>query len=354
MSWMRQEIGEQPEAVARVLAAEGARCEALAAAAAERGIDLLYIAARGTSDHAAILAKYLFEIELRLPVCLAAPSVFTLYQAPVDLDRALVLGISQSGEAADAIEILRQARSRGVLTACITNNADSEMADAAEFPLLCHAGEERSLPATKTYTTSLALLYRLAVAMGADARLAAGLQSAPDALRLTLDLDAVIAGWVERYRYMEECVVLARGVNQATAMETALKLTETSYVRAQPWSGADFLHGPIAAVDEGFPCILYLLEGRAKGPMLTLMHRLLEKNAECLLISDCDEALAVLEERQAGGAGGRCVRLPSPVDEILSPLVAIVAGQLFAFHLARIKGRDPDAPRGLRKVTVTR
>src|SRR6476646_9942438 len=136
MSWMRKEIAEQPEAVARALAAEAPRIEQLAAAARERWVELLFIAARGTSDHAAILAKYLFEIELGLPVCLAAPSVFTLYDARVRLDRALVLGISQSGEAADAIEVMRRAREQGILTACITNHPGSRMAQAAEYPLL--------------------------------------------------------------------------------------------------------------------------------------------------------------------------------------------------------------------------
>ncbi len=355
MSWMQTEIREQPEAVARALAAAGRQAEALAAAARERGIELLFIAARGTSDHAAIVAKYLFEIELGLPVCLAAPSVFTLYGAPVRLDRAMVLGISQSGEAADANEILRQARERGVLTACVTNHPDSSMARVAEYPLLCHAGEERSLPATKTYTTSLALLYRLAAAMGARPELRAALDDAPAALQLMLNLDGPMADWVERYRYMEECVVLARGVNQATAMETALKLTETSYVRAHPWSAADFLHGPIAAVDEGFPCILYLLRGHTETPMLELMRRLIERRAECVVISDSEAALDEFERRLiTGEAAGRAIRLPVAIDEMLMPLVAIVAGQLFADHLARVKGRDPDAPRGLNKVTVTR
>src|SRR5438067_12733472 len=133
MSWMRQEIAEQPSAIARVLAAEGAKAEALAAAARERGVELLFLAARGTSDHAAILARYLFEIELGLPVCLAAPSVFTLYNAPVRLDQALVLGISQSGEAQDANEILHRCREQGVLTACVTNSAESTMARTADF-----------------------------------------------------------------------------------------------------------------------------------------------------------------------------------------------------------------------------
>jgi glutamine---fructose-6-phosphate transaminase (isomerizing) len=354
MTWMRREIGEQPEAVVRALAAEGERAEALAAAAREREIDLLFIAARGTSDHAAILAKYLFEIELGLPVCLAAPSVFTLYEAPVRLERALVLGISQSGEAADANQVLRRAREQGVLTACVTNHAGSTMARSVEFPLLCHAGKERSLPATKTYTTSLALLYRLAVAMGARSGLRAALQAAPAAMETVLGLEESLAGWVERYRYMEECVVLARGVNQATAMETALKLTETSYVRAHPWSAADFLHGPIAAVDEGYPCLLYVLRGRTHAPMLEVMRRLIERRAECVLISDSDEALSELEAAPATGLGARAIQLPDCRDEMLTPLVAIVAGQLFAFHLARVKGRDPDAPRGLKKVTVTR
>src|SRR5436309_10798989 len=204
MPWMRQEIAEQPEAVERALAAEAPRIEQLAAEARKRGVELLFIAARGTSDHAAILAKYLFEIELGLPVCLAAPSVFTLYDAPVRLHRSLVLGISQSGEAADAIEVMRRARERGVLTACITNHAGSRMAQAAEYPLLCHAGEEHSLPATKTYTTSLALLYRLAVAMGARAELGEALAAAPAAMEATLGIEEALVGWVERYRYMEE------------------------------------------------------------------------------------------------------------------------------------------------------
>jgi glutamine---fructose-6-phosphate transaminase (isomerizing) len=354
MSWMRQEIGEQPAAVARALAAEGAKADALAAAARDRGIEMLFLAARGTSDHAAIVAKYLFEIELGLPVCLAAPSVFTLYDAPVRLDRALVLGISQSGAAADAIEVMRRARDRGVLTACITNHEHSPMAQAAEFPLLCHAGEERSLPATKTYTTSLALLYRLAVAMGARAELATALAAAPDAMQAALSLEEALTDGVERYRYMEECVLLARGVNQATAMETALKLTETSYVRAHPWSAADFLHGPIAAVDEGFPCILYVSRGRTEAAMLDLTRQLFERRAECLLITDSDLAVELVSERTASGVYGRALRVPIDTDEILTPLVHIVAGQLFALHLARVKGRDPDAPRGLHKVTVTR
>ena len=354
MPWMRQEIGEQPAAVRRALAAEGDKAEALAAAARERGVELLFVAARGTSDHAAILAKYLFEIELGLPVCLAAPSVFTLYEAPMRLDRALVLGISQSGEAADVSEIVQRARDRGVLTACITNHPGSRLAGAAEYPLLCHAGEEQSLPATKTYTTSLALLYRLAAATGARAGLRAALEAAPAAMEAALSLDEPLAEMVERYRYMDECVVLARGVNQATAMETALKLTETSYVRAHPWSAADFVHGPIAAVDEGYPCILYALHGRAQPAMLELARRLLERRAECVLITDSDEALHGLEKPEETGACLREVRLPVCIDEMLTPLVAIVAGQLFAYHLARVKGRDPDAPRGLRKVTVTR
>src|SRR5437763_574888 len=125
----------------------------------------------------------------------------------------------------------------------------------------------------------------------------AALEAAPAAMEAALSLDEPLAGMVERYRYMEECVVLARGVNQATAMETALKLTETSYVRAHPWSAADFLHGPIAAVDEGYPCILYVSRGRTEAAMLDLARRLFERRAECLLITDSEAAIDLVNEQ---------------------------------------------------------
>jgi glutamine---fructose-6-phosphate transaminase (isomerizing) len=342
-SHMLREIREQPEALERLLDGELERVAALAGAARRRGVSMLFLAARGTSDHAAVYAKYLCEIVAGLPVALAAPSVFTLYRAAVRLDSALVVGVSQSGRAADAIEVLKAARDGDVLTACVTNDRDSPMARAAEHPLYCHAGPEQSLPATKTYTTSLALLYALVAHLAERDDLLDDLRRAPDLVREALALEDRIAARAERYRYMEECVVLARGINQCSALETSLKLSETSYLRAHPYSAADFLHGPIAVVEEGYPCLLFAPGGRGCESMVEVADELAKREAEMLVLSDRKELL------------DRAVTpLPMPAaPELLTPLVGIVVAQLFACHLARVKGRDPDRPRGLKKVTHT-
>ena len=342
-SFMRREILEQPEALQRLLSVELDRVADLAAAARSREVSLLFLAARGTSDHAAVYAKYLVEILAGLPAALAAPSVFTLYGANVRLDHALVLGISQSGKAADAIEVLRRAREAGVLTGCVTNDPESPMAQTAEFPLCCRAGVEQSLPATKTYTTSLALVYALVAHLAGRPELIDDLRRVPDWVAEVLRSEAQIAERAERYRYMDECVVLARGVNQCTALEAALKLSETSYLRAHPWSAADFQHGPIAVVGEGYPCLLFAPSGKGATAIETTVAEVEARDGELIVISDREDLLARAK-----------TALPMPtVPEFLSPLVAIVVLQLFAFHLARVKGRDPDHPRGLKKVTHT-
>lgn len=342
-SWMLSEIREQPQALSRLLDQELGRVAELGAAARAREVSLLFLAARGTSDHAAVYAKYLSEIVAGLPTALAAPSVYTLYEAEVRLDHALVLGISQSGKAADAIEVLRRARAAGQLTGCITNDETSPMAQTAEFPLCCRAGEERSLPATKTYTTSLALVYALVAALADRPALLDDLRRTPEWVAQALATEEQIADRAERYRYMDECVVLARGVNQCSALEAGLKLSETSYLRSHPYSGADFLHGPIAVVGEGYPCILFAPSGRGYASMLNLAGELKDRGAELLIVSDQEEMLS-----------RATTPLPMPpVPELLSPLVGIVVLQLFAYHLARVKGRDPDRPRGLKKVTHT-
>ncbi|MBI3909540.1 MAG: SIS domain-containing protein [Armatimonadetes bacterium] len=344
MHHMRAEILEQPDVIAALLAREQASIRALADACRQRQITFLSIAARGTSDHAAIFARYFFEMVTGVPAALAAPSIFTLYRRPPRLERALVLGISQSGEAEDATEVLRQARAQGALTACIVNHAASSMAAVAEHTLLCHAGEELSLPATKTYTASLALAYALAATIAERTDLLGHLEAVPGWMRQVLASEAEIQRRAERYRYMEECVVLARGLNQCTALETALKLMETNYLRALGYSAADFLHGHIAIVEEGYPCIAYAPGGAAYPGMLALLERLRSQGAERIVVSDREEALALAQ-----------TPFPIPsVPEEVSPLVAILIGQLFTYHLALVKGRDPDHPRGLKKVTRTR
>lgn len=345
VSLMHDEIFQQPQAVAAAVEHQYDAVAALAQELRDREIRHVVVAARGTSDNAATYAKYLLEIVAGVPVSQAAPSVYTLYDARPDMSGVFLLGISQSGQATDVVQTLSTGRASGALTACITNVADSPLTEVSDVTLLCHAGEERGVAATKTYTTALALIALLAGHWAGDSALLEGLRGLPDAVARTLALDSAVESAVERYRYMPECAVLARGLNQATALETALKMTETSYIVAKPYSGAEFLHGPIAMISDGFPCFLFAPAGRAYASMLDLAVKLRERDAELIVVAHADEILALAE---------RPLKLPADPGELLSPIICIVPGQLWAYHLARARRKDPDRPRGLTKVTLTR
>lgn len=344
MSFMLDEIHEQPQVIERVVALEVGNIQSLCRAMGERGTVGIGIASRGTSDNAATLAKYVFEIANGIPVSLIAPSVFTLYQAKFDLSRYLILGISQSGESTDVVEVVKRARMMGALTAGITNVPDSSLSEAAEFRLLCHAGEERSIAATKTYTATLTLIYLISSALNNDEAMIDSLRSAGGAIGRVFSIEGDIAQAVERYRYMEECMVTARGINQATAQEAALKLEETCYIVANPFSSAEIMHGPIAVIEEGFPVFLYAPEGKAFSSMMELAVKLQQRAAEMIIISSDDNILRLGRTR---------IKLAVNIPEILSPLVYVIPGQLFAQYLSITKGYDPDKPRGLSKVTLT-
>ena len=279
MPLMQSEIYEQPQAVAQAIERNVSPVTALVEALRERDVRHVVIAARGTSDHAATYAKYLLEIARGVPVSLAAPSVYTLYDAAVNLTGSLVIGISQSGQATDVVQTLSNARAGGALTACITNVEGSPLTQVSDHVLLCHAGTEKAVAATKTYTSSLAVVALLAGQWANDVALLNNLRQVPTQIQKLLPLDEAITRAVERYRYMPECAVLARGLNQATALEAALKMTETSYLLAKAYSMADFLHGPIAMIKEGFPCLLFAPDGRAYPSMVELALKLRERGA---------------------------------------------------------------------------
>ena len=345
MSLMMDEIFEQPKAVAHSIDTQANAIKSLVTEAKKRGVRHIFIAARGTSDNAATYAKYLFEIVLGIPTTQAAPSVSTIYEAKVDLRGSLAIGISQSGQATDVVKTLEMAKEAGALTACITNVADSPLTKTSDFSLLCSAGVEKAVAATKSYTTSLALIALIAGIWTDSPELLDGLNKLPAQLTETLKLSSLIETTVERYRYMEECAVLARGLNQATALETALKMTETSYLVAKPYSGAEFQHGPIAMVSEGFPCLMFAPEGKAFSTLLELAVKLKDRKSELLVIAKSPEILTL---------GTKNIPIPVTIDEKISPILYILPGQMFAYHLAKSKGKDPDRPRGLTKVTLTR
>lgn len=344
MSHLEQEINEQPAVLGRLLAEEAGRAREIAQAVERRRPQFIYLAARGTSDHAGTYAEYLLPGCCGVPVALATPSLYTIYRQPPRLQGALVVGISQSGHSPDIVEVVAEGRRQGAMTLAITNSPDSPLAAAAEFRLSCRAGEERSVAATKTYTAQLTALALLAVALSGDQSMWRDLERLPEQVARVLELAPEIERRAERYRYMERCVLIGRGYNYATALEIALKLKELTYVVAEPYSSADFLHGPIAIIEQGFPVLVVAPSGAVLPDLLALAQRLKQRQAELMVISDQAEILDLGETR---------FRLPETLPEWLSPIVAVIPGQLLAAALAKAKGFDQDRPRGLRKVTET-
>lgn len=342
---LRDEILEQPAAARRLLAAGADELESISADLRRRRPRFVVIAARGSSDHAALYAQYLFGIRNRLPVALATPSAMTLYGARPDLVGALVIAISQSGRSPDIVAVIDEARRQGAQTLAITNDRESPLAQMAADVIDIHAGPELATAATKTYTTELLAIALLSAALDdlADDEHAA-LESIPDLMTEALSVDEAARSIAAEHADRTHCVVLGRGYSYASAREWALKLQEMAQLFAVPYSTADFEHGPMALAEPGFA----VLAVAPSGPSLDAQRELLEQlnrvhRARLLVISDSAEAREIDE-----GLG-----LPSDVPGWLSPLVEIIAGQLYAYHLTRSRGLDPDRPRTISKVTET-
>ncbi len=345
MSQLSREIHQQPEVLAWLFDEQVSRAAQIAEIIRDRDVSHVVVSARGTSDNAALYAKHLLGALNGLTVSRAPLSLFTLYQAPPRMPDALVLGISQSGQSPDIVAVIEEGRRQGALTVAVTNTPDSPLGDAAEHVLAVGAGEEKAVAATKTYTAQLGAVALLAVHLAQDEERLEILRRVPAAVQDTLALEEEIAVAAQRYTYATRCVVLGRGYNYATAEETALKLKELTYLVAQPYSSADFRHGPVAIIEGGFPVFALLPGGAVYADMLSLVEELVGREAELCVISEREEALAM---------GRVPLRLPAPVPEWVSPLVSIIPGQLLALHITEAKGYDPDHPRGLTKVTETR
>jgi glutamine---fructose-6-phosphate transaminase (isomerizing) len=349
MSKMLDEIREQPGALEKTLEAEWAGIEKLRAHFEKQRPRFLVLAARGTSDNAAQFGRYLIEITTGIPVALAAPSVSTLYHAPLSLEGGLVVAISQSGESTDTNVVLEEAKARGAFTLGITNEAKSTLSRLAHESIFVRAGREKSVAATKTYTGQLLSFYLLAYALGAPIR-RKDLDRLPGYAAAALKLEKEIIARAERYRFMNQAVVVGRGLNYSNAFEWALKLMETSYVVAERFSQADILHGPIAMVDSAIPAFLFCPPGVTWPVMSQLNERLEGLMAETLMITD----------RSNPEAPAHAIRVPAslafkgalPAD-VFTPIPYIIPAQMFAAALSVVKGLNPDQPRGLNKVTKT-
>lgn len=341
MSLMLQEIAEQPSALQNTIDSERGKAASIGEFLRNRGINLIVIVARGSSDNASLFGRYLIEITCGIPVSLCAPSVFTLYNAKLNLSRALVIGVSQSGEGTDINTVLESAKNSGAFTLAITNESASTMAGITDETLLIHAGREKSVAATKTYTGQMLHFYMLAEALGGTKL---DYSKIPAFTQAALELRPEIESIVGRFTDMAKCVVVGRGLNYGNSYELALKLMETCYVVAERFSSADFFHGPLAIVESSFPAIVFGPTGVTRTSNLDLLARLKELNAYSLSITNDDDIAA---------ASSYALRMPKEIDEFLSPIPFIVPGQLFAALLATKKDIDADAPRSLSKVTKT-
>jgi glucosamine--fructose-6-phosphate aminotransferase (isomerizing) len=333
---MRLEIAEQPEAVAGTLRALVEPAAALADAVRRHEVDRVVLIARGSSDHAAIYGRYLLEGRCGIVTALAAPSLYTTYRAPVDLRGALVIGVSQSGETPEIVSALAYAGSRGALTAAVTNEDGSSIARGVDHPLLTRAGIEQAVAATKTYTAQLAAFAALAAALGAQA-LCDGLGALPGLMADTLARSEAAAGEAALSLARDDAAVcVARGFSYAVALEAALKLKETCGIWAEGFSSADLRHGPTAAVTRATPALVFHAGGVLESDVEQLEGELRARGAPLVSIGP-----------------GRVVPTAEPPCEELAPFTLVLPAQLIAERLARLRGRDPDRPSGLRKVTET-
>ncbi|MCD6375328.1 MAG: SIS domain-containing protein [Caldisericaceae bacterium] len=306
--------------------------------------DYILIAARGTSDNAARYAKYIFGSLNKVQVALSTPSLFTIYKNPPILKRALVIGVSQSGQSPDIVSVLKSANEQNRPTISITNDESSPLAKVSDFVINLGVGDEKAVAATKTYTASLTALALFSCYLNNEKNQLKELLALPSKIAKTLDSALERVETSNRYRYMEQCVVIGRGFNYATAFEISLKIKELARVIAVPYSSADFKHGPIATLNRGFPVIIVAPSGIMYKHILAFTKKILNLGVELIVISDNEEILNL---------GKTAFSLCPDVPEWLSPITSVIPGQLFARKLAIDKGFDSDNPEGLTKITET-
>jgi glucosamine--fructose-6-phosphate aminotransferase (isomerizing) len=345
VSWLESELREQPSALAMLLDRETDRAREVAAAFRRDDIRYIVIASRGSSSNAARYAQYLLGRANRVPVMFATPSLYTIYEQPPRLDGAIVIGISQSGASPDVASVLAEARRQGRPTIALTNDAASPLAQQADALLPLDAGEERAVAATKTYLNSIGAVALLFAAISEDDVALDELKRMPEILEEQIVLSLETAPPLDEYRGSVGATVVARGVNYGTAFEIALKIRELSGLVVEAYSPADLLHGPIAAIQPGWPVIVVAPTGPARPSVEELLVPLKERGARVIAVSD---VAAVLRRAHTK------LPLVPRVPEWLSPLTAVIPGQVTALRLAQLRGLDIDSPTGLRKVTLTR
>ncbi len=344
MSWLEAELREQPEALARLLDRQTPAAREASALFGRPDVRYVLIASRGSSSNVARYAQYLLGRAHRVPVMFATPSLYTIYGQPPRLDGALVVGISQSGASPDVVAVLAEAREQGRPTLALVNDTSSPLARTAEAVLPLEAGAEHAVAATKTYLNSLGAV-ALLFAEADDAVARDELARMPETLAAQIELSRAEPPPLDEYVDAVGLTVVSRGVNYGTGYEIALKIRELSGLVTEAYSPADLMHGPIAAIGPGWPVVVVAPSGPARPSVEEVIVPLRTRGARLVVVSDVKAALRRAHTKLPLVAG---------VPEWLSPLTAVVPGQVTALRLTALRGLDLDSPRGLQKVTLTR
>jgi len=345
MDYMLKEIHQQPYLISKVIKKNFNLIKNICDRIKNLDIRFIEFVARGSSDNACMFGKYFLEYMCGIPTGLMAPSLFSLYNEKTNLRNVLVFGVSQSGQTPEILEVLKKSKKCGAYTIGITNNPKSEMVNIVNDVIFLNVGEEKAVPATKTYTAQLTVFYMIGFVLSEKFKMLDEFtKQVPKFISEMIDKEKEIKSIAEQYRFVQNLVVLGRGLNFSTALETALKLKETCYIKAEALSASDFLHGPIAMIGPDLPVIIYA----PKDP--TFQH--LYNTAEKLKNEFKAEMLIVSTEKNIIKFAKNKVLISKKVNPLFSPIVYIVVGQLLAYYLAKSKNINPDNPRGLKKVTV--
>ncbi len=330
---MQLEVRETASAIARQLDANRAIIGELAAALRAAPPRLVATGARGSSDNAATFAKYLIETRLGIPTTSAAPSVQSIYAADPRMDAALFIAISQSGRSPDLVAQARGARRAGARVATIVNVTDSPLAAEADFLVPLHAGPELSVAATKSFLCSLSALLDLVATWREDRTARAALEALPATLAAPAcgDWSTLVDGLVDA----RSLFVVGRGFGLAAAQEAALKFKETCGLHAEAFSAAEVQHGPMTLVEAGFPVLFFVQDDDTRASSLAVAARFRERGARVWVI-------------------GEDLPIAASADPACTPLLAVHRCYEAINALSLRRGRDPDAPPHLRKVTETR
>jgi len=345
MDYMLKEIQQQPVIIPKTVKKNFNIIKKICDKIKTYDIRFIEFVARGSSDNACMFGKYFLEYMYGIPTGLMAPSLFSLYNEKTNLKNVLVFGVSQSGQTPEILEVLKKSKKCGAYTIGITNNPKSEIVNIADDVICLNAGKEQAVPATKTYTAQLAIFYIIGFVLAEKFKMLDNfVAKVPKFINEIINRKEEIKFIAQQYRFARDLVVLGRGLNISTAMETALKLKETCYVKAEALSASDFLHGPIAMVGQDLPVIIYAPKDPTFQHLFDTAKRLKnEFNTEMLIISTEKEITKFTNNK---------VLIPKKVEPLFSPIVYIVVGQLFAYYLAKSKNINPDNPRGLKKVTI--